>query len=78
MFSVPEEIQVLLFAFAPLFSKPVWQNATVLAIGAILCVGKRTVTSALKAMGLQDEKHFANYHRVQNGMHVLQPRYCWA
>jgi len=66
MFSVPEEIRVLLLAFAPLFSKPVWQNATVLAIGAILCVGKRTVTSALKAMGLQDEKHFANYHRVLN------------
>ena len=66
MLSVPQEIRVVLFAFAPLFSTPVWQNATVLAIGAILCVGKRTVTSALKVMGLQHEKHFANYHRVLN------------
>jgi len=66
MLSIPQEIRIVLFAFAPLFSTPVWQNATVLAIGAILCVGKRTVTSALKVMGLQHEKRFANYHRVLN------------
>ena len=66
MLSIPQEIRVVLFAFAPLFSSPVWQNATALAIGAILFVGKRTVTSALKVMGLQHEKHFANYHRVLN------------
>jgi len=30
----------------------------------MLAPGKRTVTSALRVMGLSDEKHFENYHRV--------------
>jgi hypothetical protein len=50
--------------FAPLFSKRVWIHAQVLWIGAILAPGKRTVTSALKVMGLSDERHFINFHRV--------------
>lgn len=66
MFSLPSEIQAVLFPFASLFSIPVWQNASILAIGSILCIGKRTVTSALKVMGFKDEKHFTNYHRVLN------------
>ena len=66
MFSLPPEIQAVLFPFACLFSIPVWQNASILAIGSILCIGKRTVTSALKVMGFKDEKHFTNYHRVLN------------
>ena len=66
MFSLPPEIQAVLFPFASLFSMPVWRNASILAIGAILCIGKRTVTSALKVMGFKDEKHFTNYHRVLN------------
>jgi hypothetical protein len=66
MFSLPLEVQAVLAAFAPLFSKPVWQHATVLAIGSILCIGKRTVTSALKVMGLKDDNRFTNYHRVLN------------
>lgn len=66
MIPIPPEIQVVLGAFSPLFTAPVCQNATVLAIGAILCIGKRTVTSALKVMGLKDDVHFTNYHRVLN------------
>ena len=66
MVGLPLEIQTVLFAFAPLFSMPVWQNACTLSVGAILSIGKRTVTSALKVMGLKDEKHFTNYHRVLN------------
>ena len=66
MTNLPLEIQTVLFAFTPLFSMPVWQNACTLAVGAILSIGKRTVTSALKVMGLKDEEHFTNYHRVLN------------
>ena len=66
MFTMTPEIQAVLFPFASLFSIPVWRNASILTIGAILCIGKRTVTSALKVMGLKDEKHFTNYHRVLN------------
>lgn len=35
-------------------------------MGAILAPGKRTMTSVLRIMGLGQEKHFQNYHRVLN------------
>jgi len=35
-------------------------------MGATLAPGKRTVTSALRVMGLSSERHFQNYHRVLN------------
>jgi predicted hydrolase (HD superfamily) len=54
----------LLAPFAPLFSKRVWQHAQVLLLGTILAPGKRTVASALRAMGLDQEKRFHRYHRV--------------
>lgn len=54
----------LLAPFAPLFSRRVWQNAQVLLMGAILAPGRRTVSSALRAMGLDQHKRFHRYHRV--------------
>jgi hypothetical protein len=63
---MPCEFIALMVAFAPLFSKPVFQHAQVLLMGAILSPGKRTVTAALRVMGLSQEKHFQNYHRVLN------------
>jgi hypothetical protein len=56
-------VQVLA-PFAPLFSKRVWQHAQLLLMGAILATGRRTVGSALRAMGLDHEKRFHRYHRV--------------
>jgi hypothetical protein len=50
--------------FAPLFSKRVFRHARVLLIGAILAPGARTVSSALRAMGLDQQKRFHRYHRV--------------
>jgi hypothetical protein len=35
-------------------------------VGAIQATGKRTVTSILGVMGLSEDKHFQNYHRVLN------------
>jgi hypothetical protein len=52
--------------FAPLFSKPGWNHARVLLCGAILAIGKRTVTSCLRIRGESQEIHFQNYHRVLN------------
>ena len=53
-------------AFAPLFSKPVFKHVKVLPRGAILSPASRTVTNALRVMGLSQEKHFQTYHRVLN------------
>jgi hypothetical protein len=64
MLTLPTEMIRLLAPFAPLFSKRVWQHAQVLLTGAILAPGKRTVSSALHAMGLSREKQFHRYHRV--------------
>jgi DDE superfamily endonuclease len=50
--------------FAPLFSKSVFQHVQVLVAGAILTPGGRTVSSALRAMGLDQHKRFHRYHRV--------------
>jgi hypothetical protein len=63
---LPETIILVLAAFAPLFSHRVWLHAEVLLVGAMLAPGARTVTAALRAMGLAAECHFTNYHRVLN------------
>jgi hypothetical protein len=63
----------VLAAFAPLFSKTVWDHAQLLAIGVLLATGKRTVTAALRVLGLSQEAHFTNYHRVLNRA-VWSPR----
>ena len=63
---MPCEFAALMVTFAPLFSKPVFQHAQLLLMGAILAPGKRTVTQALRVMGKSQEPHFQNYHRVLN------------
>jgi hypothetical protein len=63
---LPEAIILVLATFAPLFSERVWGHAQVLLLGAILTPGPRTVTAALRVMGLAMERHFTNDHRVLN------------
>ena len=63
---LPAEFIHLLRPFAPLFHKKTWQKAQILLIGAILSPGKRTVSSALRVMGLSEESNFALYHHVLN------------
>jgi DDE superfamily endonuclease len=64
MHALPTTMIRLLAPFAPLFSKRVWQHVQVLLAGAILAPGRRTVSSALRAMGLDQHKRFHRYHRV--------------
>ena len=54
----------VLAPFAPLFSERVFEHVQLLMAGAILTPGKRTVSSALRAMGLDQQKTFHRYHRV--------------
>jgi hypothetical protein len=63
---LPEAIILVLAPFALLFSQRSWRHAQVLLLGAIVTPGARTVTAALRAMGLAAERHFTNYHRVLN------------
>jgi hypothetical protein len=56
----------ILMAFAPLFSKSVFQHVPVLIVGSLLTPGRRTVCAALRVMGLSGDRHFQTYHRVLN------------
>ncbi len=64
MRTLPTGMIRVLDPFAPLFSERVWQHVQLLLAGAILAPGKRTVASALRAVGLDKEKRFCRYHRV--------------
>lgn len=67
MLNLPGVVIRLLNPFAPVFyGATTWEKAKLLVIGAILSPGKRTVTSALRAMGLSEEGKFAQYHHVLN------------
>ena len=66
MRNLPPAIIQVLRQFEPMFSERVWEWAKILLVGAILAPGKRTVTSALRVMGLSQERQFQNFHRVLN------------
>jgi hypothetical protein len=63
---LPDAIIRILALFAPLFSERVWRHAQVLLLGAVLTPGARTVTGALRVMGLALDGQFTNDHRVLN------------
>ena len=66
MRTLPTKMLHLLNPFVPLFSKRVWPHVQVLLAGAILAPGKRTVSAALRVMGLGQTEQFQRYHRVLN------------
>jgi hypothetical protein len=51
-------------AFRDFFTAPVWDHVLVLVAGAVLAPGKRTVSAALRVMGLGTHAGFARYHHV--------------
>ena len=55
---VPAILVSWLAVFRPCFTAPVWNHILVLVAGAVLAPGKRTVTQALRVMGLADEPGF--------------------
>lgn len=63
---LPAEIILVLEHFAPAFTQPTYQKAIVLVIGTILAKGRRTVTSALRAVGKEQEAGWSKYHQVLN------------
>jgi hypothetical protein len=63
---LPEAIILVLAPVAPLFLRRVWRHAQLWLLDAILAPGARTVTAALRAMGLATERPFTHDHRVLN------------
>ena len=64
--TLPPAMLRLLAPCARHFSGRVWPHAVILIVGTILAPGRRTVTAALRAMGLDQPRRFERYHRVLN------------
>jgi len=66
MDSLSQIILTILTPFSILFSKPSWKKSLTLLLGTLMCTGKRTVSSALRAMGLSNVRSFSKYHHLLN------------
>jgi hypothetical protein len=64
--SFPPEIVALLSVFANALTAPTFEKSLLLLAGVILAPGRRTVASALRAVGLGQEPHFSKYHHILN------------
>src|SRR3954454_8318647 len=60
----PDSLLNVLEAFRPEFSPRTWPRVITLILGTILARGRRTVTAALRPMGLHDRLDFSSYHQV--------------
>src|SRR3954451_10685979 len=56
-------METWLAPFAAMFTQPTWLNAVALATGALLCLNRRTVCSALRAVDGAADKGFSRFHR---------------
>jgi hypothetical protein len=69
--SLPAPIMSVLGEFESAFSQPTWRKVQVLILGTRLARGRRTVTAALRQMGLHEASTFSLYPHVLN-------RACWS
>jgi DDE superfamily endonuclease len=56
-------MEIRLLPFAAMFTQPSWLNAVALATGALLCLNRRTVCAALRAVDGAADKGFSRFHR---------------
>jgi hypothetical protein len=64
MVTLPKVAAPVWERFAGAFTRPTFQRATVLLVGAVLTMGRRTVTNMLQAAGALASGHYSSYHRV--------------
>ena len=64
--AVPAILVSWLAVFRPCFTAPLWDHVLAPVCGAILAPGKRTVSQALRVMGLAGQPGFGRYHEVLN------------
>ena len=62
--SVPEVLAAWMRPFRGHFTAAAWRHALALVAGTPLAPGRRTVTAALRVMGLGPAPGFAVHHRV--------------
>src|SRR5690348_10560101 len=62
--NLPEPIISIFLHFQPLFTQPSYRKMLLLVCGTLLDRGRRTVTAALKMLGLNQEHHWPKYHQL--------------
>ncbi|MHB8575707.1 MAG: transposase [Dehalococcoidia bacterium] len=67
--TLPSALIAMLAPFAPRCSRRVWPHAQGLLAGALLAPAQRTVTAALRVMGLAQLRQFQRYQRVRSRDH---------
>ena len=72
---VPPRLAAWLAPFRDSFTAAVWPRVLVLVAGAVLAPGQRTVSAALRVMGLADRPGFGRYHEVLSEAR-WRARYC--
>src|SRR5438270_8586755 len=63
---LPDPIIAIFIQFQPLFTAPTYRKMLLLVCGTLLSRGRRTVTSALKMLGLDQQPNWPKYHNVLN------------
>ena len=66
--SMPREFQVLQ-RFAPAFTRPTFERFILLCVGAIVTLGRRTVSRILWAIRCLNAGHPSSYHRFFSAAH---------
>lgn len=61
---LPKAAEPLISAFSIAFTRPTFQRATVLILGAIMALRHRTVTNLLQTTGTLSQGHWSDFHRV--------------
>jgi hypothetical protein len=64
MLTIPSAAEQIIMSFSIAFTQPTFQRFLLLAIGAILTMGRRTVTGVLWTMRAVVTGHTSTYHRV--------------
>lgn len=64
MLSMPKAAEPLISTFSIAFTRPTVKRAGVLLVGAVLAMGRRTVTNMLWTVRSIAHGHYSSYHRV--------------
>jgi hypothetical protein len=71
--SLSEPMMSVLCEFESAFSQPTWSKVQVLILGTLLACGRRTVTAALRQMGLHEASNVSLYHHGLAAAAVRKP-----
>ena len=63
---LPDPIIAIFIHFQPLLTAPTYRKMLLLVCGTLLAKGRRTVTAALKMLGLDQDHNWPKYHNVLN------------